>query len=585
LKFSLTIGSLFFLCSIAAAQEGFYFRGEVKDQSGKPISNVLIRQGSTGYVFYTGSTGSFGIEALTKVDTLFFSVDGYEKKKQLADATGFTRVVLVKSVVKPKISTLSSRTSNFNFRLQQSSWLTGEESYASMIENGFITAAKFPSTALTLNIDRASYSNIRRFLNEKEPVPPDAARIEEMLNYFNLDYTEPTNRKDFDIATTLTGCPWNPANQVLFARINSRKVGLEDLPPTHLVFLVDASASMDANNRLPLLKTAFRGLVENLREQDSVSIVVYGSTVGIRLDATSGNEKKKIVAAMNAIEPGGFTPGESGIKLAYDVARRHFIKKGNNRVILATDGDFNVGVRSDEELEQMIREQSKSGIYLTCLGMGMGNYKDSKVQTLAEQGNGNFAYIDSYAEGQKVLLKEFMQTMYAIADDAKLEIAFNPEYVEQYRVIGFDNRYLAAKDTGAIIAGGEIGSGFSMLVAFEIEPKPKPAQLPANLADLRVVYKRPGKTEINEAKITAPLQVVVFNSLPKFYRFATSVIMFGSLLRESKFIKEKGWSEALAIAQQSYDPQDVSQKEFVSLLEKGKTIYTGKKKKQKSKED
>jgi Ca-activated chloride channel homolog len=584
LKLTLVIGSIFFLCCTAAAQPQFYFRGEVKDETGKPIPNVLIRQGSTGYVFYTGSTGTFGIEAYNKVDTLFFSADGYEKKSQVADAAAYTKVSLVKSVVKPKISTLSSRTPNFNFRLQQS-WLTGEESYADIIENGFIAASQYPSTALTLNIDRASYSNIRRFINEKEPVPPDAARIEEMLNYFNLDYSEPSNRKDFDIVTTLTGCPWNPSNQVLFARINSRKVGLENLPPTHLVFLVDASASMDANNRLPLLKSAFRGLVENLREQDSVSIVVYGSTVGIRLDATSGSEKKKIIAAMNAIEPGGFSPGESGIKMAYGLARRHFIKQGNNRVILATDGDFNVGVRSDEELEQMIREQGKSGIYLTCLGMGMGNYKDSKVQTLAEQGNGNFAYIDSYAEGQKVLLKEFMQTIYAIADDARLEIAFNPEYVEQYRVIGFDNRYLAAKDSGAIIAGGEIGSGFSMLVAFEIQPRSKITQLPSNLGDLRVVYKRPGKTEVNEMKITAPLQVVVFNSLPKFYRFATSVIMFGSLLRESKFIKDKGWGDALAIAQQSYDPQDVSQKEFVSLLEKGKTIYTGKKKKHKTKED
>lgn len=583
MRTTLTIGSLCFLCCTAAAQQ-FYFRGEVKNEAGKPIQNVLIRQGSTGYVFYTGSTGSFGIEALTKTDTLYFSADGYEKKKQLADATGFTKVVLVKSVMKPKISTLSSRTRNFNFHLQQS-WLTGEESYATVIENGFIAAAQYPSTALTLNIDKASYSNIRRYINEKEPVPPDAARIEEMLNYFNLDYTEPVNRKDFDIATTLTGCPWNPASQVLFARINSKKVGLDNLPATHLVFLIDASASMDAQNRLPLLKTAFRGLVENLREQDSVSIVVYGSTVGIRLDATSGSEKKKIVDAMNSIEPGGFTPGESGIKLAYSLARRHFISKGNNRVILATDGDFNVGIRSDDELQQMIREESKSGIYLTCLGMGMGNYKDSKVQTLAEQGNGNFAYIDSYAEGQKVLLKEFMQTIYAIADDAKLEVMFNPDYVDQYRVIGFDNRYMAAKDTGAIVAGGEIGSGFSMLVAFEIQPKTKLQKLPSDLADLRIVYRKPGKPETSEVKITAPLQVVVFNSLPKFYRFATSVIIFGSLLRESKFIKEKGWSEALALAQQSYDPQDASQKEFVSLVEKGKTIYTGKKKKNRSKED
>jgi Ca-activated chloride channel homolog len=584
LKLTLIIGSLFFLCCTAAAQPQFYFRGEVKDETGKPIPNVLIRQGSTGYVFYTGSTGSFGIESLTKADTLFFSADGYEKQNQKADAAFLTKVVLVKSIVKPKISTLSSRTGNFNFKMQQS-WLTGEESYADMIENGFVTTAKYPSTALTLNIDRASYSNIRRFINEKEPVPPDAARIEEMLNYFNLDYTEPSNRKDFEITTTLTSCPWNPANQVLFARINSRKMELDHLPPTHLVFLIDASASMDANNRLPLLKSAFRELVENLREQDSVSIVIYGSTVGIILDVTSGREKKKLIDAMNSIEPGGFTPGESGIKLAYNLARNHFIKKGNNRVILATDGDFNVGIRSDDELEQMVQEESKSGIYLTCLGMGMGNYKDSKIRALAEQGNGNFAYIDSYGEGQKVLLKEFMQTMYAIADDAKLEVAFNPACVEQYRVIGFDNRYMAAKDTGAVIAGGEIGSGFSMVIAFEIERRPAVETMHAQLADFRLVYKIPGKTDQREISVIAPMELVSFNSLPQFYRFAASVIMFGSLIRESKFIKEKSWSDALAIAQKSYDPQDPSQKEFISLLEKGKSIYTGKKKKNKSKED
>jgi Ca-activated chloride channel homolog len=288
---------------------------------------------------------------------------------------------------------------------------------------------------------------------------------------------------------------------------------------------------------------------------------------------------------MNSIEPGGFTPGESGIKLAYNLARNHFIKKGNNRVILATDGDFNVGIRSDDELEQMVREESKSGIYLTCLGMGMGNYKDSKIQALAEQGNGNFAYIDSYGEGQKVLLKEFMQTMYAIADDAKLEVAFNPACVEQYRVIGFDNRYMAAKDTGAVIAGGEIGSGFSMVIAFEIERRPAVETMHAQLADFRLVYKIPGKTDQREISVIAPMELVSFNSLPQFYRFAASVIMFGSLIRESKFIKEKSWSDALAIAQKSYDPQDPSQKEFISLLEKGKSIYTGKKKKNKSKED
>jgi Ca-activated chloride channel homolog len=549
----------------------------VKDANGKPLQNVMIRQGSTGYVFYTGSSGTFGIEAGVKVDTLYFSIDGFDKKNLKADANGYTKAVLVKSPVKPKITTLSSSTADFNFRLQQS-WLTGEETYASLVENGFVSTSKFPSTTLTLNIDRASYSNIRRFLNDKEPVPPEAARIEEMLNYFNLSYKEPPAKKDFQVETTLSSCPWNSSHQLLFARINSRKVQPDQLPATHLVFLVDASASMDAPNRLPLLKTAFRGLVENLREKDSVSIVVYGSTVGILLNTTGGSEKKKIIDAMNSLEPGGFTPGESGIRIAYELARRHFIKKGNNRIVLATDGDFNVGIRSDDELGQMIRDENASGVYLTCLGLGMGNYKDSRIQTLAQKGNGNFAYIDSYAEGQKVLLKEFMQTIYAVADDAKLEVFFNPEYVDEYRVIGFDNRYMAAKDSTAFVAGGEIGSAFSMLVAFEIQPKTNLTP-PYDVAGFLISYKLPGKTTLCEEKISGGTYAVAFNTLPKFYRFAGSVILFGSLLRDSKFIKDKGWGDALVMAQQSYDPEDPSQKEFITLLEKGKAIYTSKKKK------
>jgi Ca-activated chloride channel homolog len=580
LKTCITIGSLLFLCCTAAAQQ-FYFRGEVKDADGKPIQNVTIRQGSTGYVFYTGSTGTFGIEATVKSDTLYFTGDGYDKKNVKADALEYAKVILIKSPVKPKITTLSSSTRDFNFHLQQS-WLNGEESYASLIENGFVNTLKFPSTSLTLNIDRASYSNVRRFINDKQPVPPEAARIEEMLNYFNLDYSEPANHKDFDIQTMLSSCPWNNTHQLLFARINSRKVSLDQLPPTHLVFLVDASASMDAPNRLPLLKAAFCGLVENLREKDSVSIILYGSTVGIVLNTTSGIEKKKMIDAMNSIQPGGFTPGESGIRMAYDLARRHFIKKGNNRVILATDGDFNVGIRSDSELEELIREESSTGVYLTCLGLGMGNYKDSRIQTLAEKGNGNFAYIDSYAEGQKILLREFMQTIYAVADDAKLDVSFDPAYVAEYRVIGFDNRYMSAKDSTAFVAGGEIGSGFSMLVAFEIQPSSKTLNEIVHVADFCIAYKRPGKTGQLEQKISGNIKPVTFNDLPRFYRFASSVIMFGSLLRESKFINEKSWSDALVMAQQSFDAEDPSQKEFVGLVEKGKAIYTGKKKKKQS---
>ena len=272
------------------------------------------------------------------------------------------------------------------------------------------------------------------------------------------------------LKTTLSSCPWNADNQLFYINLSSKKLNLDTLPPSNLVFLIDISGSMDMPNRLPLLKSAFRFLVNNLRDKDSVAIVVYGGTIGTMLNTTSGGEKEKILKAIDELVPGGSTPGESGIKLAYSVARNHFIKGGNNRVILATDGDFNVGLKTEEELDELITQQRESGIYLTCLGVGMGNYKDSKIQTLAKKGNGNFAYLDNFKEAEKVLLTEFTQTLYAVADDVYMNVEFNPEYVKEYRLIGFDNKVGALKDSLSIIEGGEIGSGHSMVAMFEIVP-------------------------------------------------------------------------------------------------------------------
>ncbi|HVE61197.1 MAG TPA: von Willebrand factor type A domain-containing protein, partial [Chitinophagaceae bacterium] len=421
---------------------------------------------------------------------------------------------------------------------------------------------------------------VRRFLNTKTLVPPDAVRIEEMLNYFNLDYHEPKNKKTFEINAALTNCPWNLNNQLLFATIRSKKVPLDSLPATHFVFLIDISGSMDMTNRLPLLKSGFRGLVQNLREKDSVSIVVYGGVVGIMLNTTSGAEKQKIFNVIDSLQPGGSTPGESGIKLAYSIARKHFIKNGNNRVILATDGDFNVGVRSEEELEEMIVAQKESGIYLTCLGVGMGNYKDSKIQTLAQKGNGNFAYIDNYPEAEKVLLKEFVQTLYTVADDVYLNVFFDPVYVKEYRLIGFDNKVGAIKDSFSIIEGGEIGSGFSMIVAFEIVPTNKLSEPGMKQpAAFRLQYKLPREIKENEV-IEKPL--IEFHELQqqdKFYRFASAVICFGSLLRESKYIKEMPWDEIIELATSSADVHQPVQQEFLTLLQQAKLIYSKKVKK------
>ncbi|HEY0752097.1 MAG TPA: von Willebrand factor type A domain-containing protein, partial [Chitinophagaceae bacterium] len=496
----------------------------------------------------------------------------------VVDAASYSTIILKKaasSSLTPAFK-LASLTKGLKRDLQQQ-WFVGDESYASLVENHFVQVDRYPITGLTPNVDRASYSNIRRFINMKSHVPPDAVRLEEMLNYFNLDYEPPRNNQIFDINTVLTSCPWNPHSQLLFANIRSRKVSPESLPPTHFVFLIDISGSMDLPTRLPLLKAAFRGMVINLRSKDSVSIVVYGGSVGIALNTTGGDEKQKIYDVLDSLQAEGSTPGESGLRLAYSVARKHFIQGGNNRVILATDGDFNVGIKSEEELEELIRSQKESGIYLTCLGVGMGNYKDSKIQTLAQKGNGNYAYLDTYLEAEKVLLKEFMQTFYVIADDVYLNIEFKPEEIKEYRLLGFDNKAGAIKDSLASIEGGEISSGYSVLVAFEIVPH-KNEDILQNSVSFSLQYKIPGQNKVNYLTQSPQLMYTSINELPQSYRFATALLMFGSLLRNSKFVKDKTWTEMYEIALASADASNKEQKEFIELVLHAKNLYTKKKK-------
>jgi Ca-activated chloride channel homolog len=335
---------------------------------------------------------------------------------------------------------------------------------------------------------------------------------------------------------------------------------------------------MDMPNRLPILKAGFAGLIENLRAIDSVSIVVYGGTVGVALKPTSGADKKKIRNVIDSLQPGGSTPGESGIKTAYILARNHFIKGGNNRVVLATDGDFNVGVKGEEELEELIISQRLTGVYLTCLGVGMGNYKDSKIQTLAQKGNGNFAYIDTYAEAEKVLLKEFTQTLYTVADDVYLNVSFDKNQVKEYRLLGFENKAGAIKDLEATIEGGEVGSAFTMLVAFEIVP----AEITSkqfNPVTFNIQYKLPNGNKRLETIESPVISFSPLMQLPATYQFATAVIMFGSILRESKFLNDKPWNQVVSLATQSANMENPSQKEFVQLVEQAKAIYTAKKKK------
>ncbi len=573
------------ICHIAAAQQ-YYLRGEVKDESGNPLQNVKILQLRTGYIYKSGSVGSFGIALHQKIDSFSFSHDGYITQKVTVNAESYLSVQLKlapANVSTARLNKLLSFTRGMA-KEDHRKWFAGDETYASIVENKFVNTHRFPSTGITLNVDRASYSNVRRFISGNSIVPPDAVRIEEMLNYFNLNYITPDGDDQFHVTTQLTSCPWNTSNQLLYIDLSAKKLDLASLPPSNLVFLVDVSGSMDMPNRLPLLKSAFRLVVNNLRDQDSVSIVVYGGVTGIMLNTTSGADKETILRAIDDLTPGGSTPGESGITLAYSLARRHFIVNGNNRVILATDGDFNVGLRTEEELDELISRNKESGIYLTCLGVGMGNYKDSKIQTLARKGNGNFSYLDNFNEAEKVLMKEFTQTLYSVADDAFMNIEFNPRYVKEYRLLGFDNKVGALNDTAAQVEGGEIGSGYSMMGIFEIVPESTDslARLRESIAHINLHYRLPGDTSTNVFQYDCPGNFKSFAELDKYYRFSAAVAMFGSLLRQSTFTRNIDWNDVLLLAIASASPNDQLQKEFISLVEHAKVIYSRGKKKRRS---
>ncbi|TMI64501.1 MAG: VWA domain-containing protein [Bacteroidetes bacterium] len=589
----ISIAIFFYFISPVFSQD-YYIRGETRDEAGNILQNVKILQQTTGLIFRSGSYGTFGITTKNKPDTFLFSLDGFRSERVVVNSEEYVKVQLKiapTTNINVKKDKLSSLTKDLSREVQRK-WFTADETYTSLLENQFVKADKFPLTGISLNIDRASYSNIRRFISQGALVPPDAVRIEEMLNYFNLGYRQPDADKIFHIKSTLTSCPWNNDNQLFLVNLSAQKINTDLLPPTHLVFLIDVSGSMEITNRLPLLKSAFRLLVNNLREQDTVSIVVYGGALGIMLQPTSGNEKAKIIKAIDELAAGGSTPGEAGIRTAYGLAKHHFIKDGNNRVILATDGDFNVGLKTEDELDQLISQHRESGIYLTCLGVGMGNLKDSKIHTLATKGNGNYAYIDSYTEAEKVLLKEFTQTLYTVADKVFMNVNFNAEFVKEYRLVGFDNKAGEIADSLTNIEGGEIGSGFSMTAVFEIIPTEKnnsaiqTGLASGNLADLNVEYSLPADTIRRLFPYGCDFRFSRFKEIDKCQRFSAAVAMFGSKLRASPFTKNVEWNDIISMANSSADANDIQQKEFVSIVEKAKGLYIkSKKKKKRSKKE
>ncbi len=517
--------------------------------------------------------------------------EGYETIKLRIDNANFLSVNLkpLSSNANKNRPKLISVTKDRQFT-SKFTWHVSDESYFSLVENETVNAASFPNTGFSLNVNKASYSNVRRFLKTNSVVPPDAVRCEELLNYFNLNYSEPAPGDYFKIESNISTCPWKTGSHLLYLNVNARKIDMQKIPPSNLVFLIDASGSMDMPNRLPLVKAAFQLLVKNLRPVDTVTIVIYGGTVAVWMDPTSGAEKEKIIRSIEELTAVGDTPGESAIRLAYRSAKRSFIPGGNNRVIIATDGDFNVGEVSEKALEELVARERQSGVYLTCLGVGMGNFKDSKLEALAKKGNGNYAYLDDINEAEKVLVKEMTQTFFTVANDVYLNVQFNPALVKDYRLIGFDNRKDAIADSTGDLEGGEIGSGNSMLAIFELTLAPNAdasAVSGSGVARVKLRYKpsdlRTEKNVIYDCSST----VTPFATLNKDLQFGAAVAMFGLKLRQSKYIPSTvNWSEIERIATQARNPSSYLQSGFISLLASAKKVYgDGKSRKRKKKGD
>ena len=462
------------------------------------------------------------------------------------------------------------------------------EEYDAINENIFLEATKNPLSTFSIDVDAASYSNMRRFLNNGQLPPKDAVRIEEMINYFNYSYAQPKDDKPFSVNTEISTAPWNDQHKLVHIGLQGKKIATDNLPSSNLVFLLDVSGSMNSPNKLPLLKSGFRLLVEQLRSNDHVAIVVYAGAAGLVLPSTSGAEKDKILEAIDKLEAGGSTAGGQGIKLAYKVAQENFKKEGNNRVILATDGDFNIGESSNAAMERLIEEKREEGVFLTVLGLGMGNYKDSKLETIADKGNGNYAYIDNILEAKKVLVNEFGGTLFTIAKDVKLQVEFNPAKVQAYRLIGYENRALKNEDFNDDKKdAGELGSGHTVTALYEIIPvgvksefspvddlKYQSQKINADayksdeLLTVKFRYKEPDQSKSKLIVHSLKDDQTPLKETSDNFRWSAAVAGFGMLLRDSDYKGYLTFSEIQKMAESAKGSDEEGYRvEFINLVQ------------------
>lgn len=516
--------------------------GAVEDSiTHRPVAGVAVSVIDDTTKVLTNAFGLFRMEIPTNVAQLLFTREGYralQKEVKAADRLLITLSPIRRipdAIALAKASARTRQNSNPNYgNVGMGIHAFYNETYGTTYENRFTRAQTQPVSVFAVDVDRAAYSNIRRFLRLKEAVPVEAVRIEEMVNYFHYDYPLPEKGNTMAVYSRYTTCPWEPAHHLLQVALRAKALQTDSLPPSNLVFLIDVSGSMDVPNKLPLLQAAFRILVNNLRPVDKVAIVAYAGTPGIKLPATAGDQKEKILNAIDNLVAGGATAGEAAIKMAYQIAVDEFIPDGNNRVILATDGDFNVGLTSDAEMEELIQQKKESGVLLTCLGFGMKNYKDSKLQSLSSKGNGNFAYIDDLEEASKIFAREFGSTLFTVARDVQTEMTFNPAVVKSYRLIGYENKIYEVDTAAGKNHGGIVGSGHCAVAMYEIVPRDSVAA-DSLLARVKISYRHPLDTVLHTLECGVPASATAFGAAPDDYRFAASVALLGMILRNSAY--------------------------------------------------
>jgi Ca-activated chloride channel homolog len=561
------------------------------------------------YSFSNLAPGSFKLEA---------NLPGYAKTKSTnvvvvkGKTTSLTLSLAPVEVKEEEISTLLSEPDNSYKRVDKCDAYSGgstsnglyyyqpdvvhnTESYTAIEENGFRNCSVNPLSTFSVDVDAASYSNVRRFIIQGQKPPVDAVRIEEMINYFDYDYPDPADGVPFSITTEIGDCPWNENSKLVHIGLQGQRIDTKDLPANNLVFLIDVSGSMATENKLPLLIKSFELLVSELREEDKIAIVVYAGAAGVVLESTSvaHANKAKILESLQNLKAGGSTAGGQGIQLAYKVAADNFIKDGNNRVILATDGDFNVGMSSDAEMQRLIEEKRESGIYLTCLGFGMGNYQDSKLEILADKGNGNYAYIDNLLEAKKVLVTEMGGTLLTLAKDVKIQVEFNPMNIESYRLVGYENRLLNEEDfNNDKKDAGEIGAGHSVTALYEVVlkgtgvgPSVDPMRYSNNelnqsalvneMLTVKFRYKKPGEEVSLLIEKNLENKVMAWDELSDNFKFSAAVSAYGMLIRNSEFKGTANFDSVLELAKNSKgNDKNGYRAEFIRIVELSKSLYT-----------